>query len=119
MTAHELKQLNAIIKQCDKISHYLIQSQASKDTFFKDEMVFDAIAICLIQIGESVNKLSVEFKNQHVSVNWHQIRGLRNRMTHDYEGVSIQMLWTIVSKNIPELRNAIHSLLLANSKTNI
>jgi len=42
-------------------------------------------------IGEAANNLSDEFRDQHPSVDWHRIRGFRNRIVHDYMGIDYKL----------------------------
>ena len=42
----------------------------------------------LVQIAENSDKLTLTFKNNNASLPWREIKGMRNRIVHDY-GVSI------------------------------
>ncbi len=74
-------------------------------------MLIEACVFNLSQMGELVNKLDDAFieKNQHIS--WHKIRGLRNRIVHDYEGVKMILIWEIVSSDLPNLKNDLEELI--------
>ncbi len=39
------------------------------------------------------------------------MKGLRNRIVHDYEGVNLRLVWEIISGDIPGLRNILKELL--------
>ena len=107
---NHLQHLKQIIKQCDKISRYLKETNATKENFVQDELAFDSTVPCLIQIGECVNKLSLDFQENYPHIKWHHIRGLRNRIVHDYEGVSVMAVWYTLTKNIPELKRDIEAI---------
>ena len=51
-------------------------------------MLAEACVFNLSQIGELVRYLDRDFIEQHSDVPWAQMRGLRNRIIHDYEGVN-------------------------------
>ena len=51
-------------------------------------MLVEACVFNLSQIGELVRHLDRDFIEQHSDVPWAQMRGLRNRIIHDYEGVN-------------------------------
>jgi uncharacterized protein with HEPN domain len=104
--------LERIVKQCNKINRYLKITNATKETFVKDELAFDATVPCLIQIGEAVNRLGKDIEVKYPHIKWHQIRGLRNRITHDYEGVGEQAIWFTLTKNVPDLKRDIEEILL-------
>jgi uncharacterized protein with HEPN domain len=57
----------------------------------------------LEQIGETAKKLSLQTKIQFSSIHWPSIIGLRNMISHQYEGVKLHLVYEIVTKNIPDL----------------
>jgi len=59
----------------------------------------------LIVIGEEANKLSEEFKDANDDIDWFRLRGLRNRIVHDYRGTNYNIVWEIVKTDIPVLKN--------------
>lgn len=58
-------------------------------------------------MGELVNRLDDDFLEKNATIPWHQIRGLRNRIVHDYEGVNLKLVWEILENDLPELREEI------------
>jgi uncharacterized protein with HEPN domain len=46
-------------------------------------------------IGEAANRLPEIFKDQHPDIDWHRIRGFRNRIVHDYMGIDYEIVWEI------------------------
>ena len=40
-------------------------------------------------MGELTNKLDNEYLNKHSDIPWFKIKGLRNRIVHDYEGINL------------------------------
>ncbi len=50
------------------------------------------------------------FKDAHSSIPWYQIAGLRNRIVHDYFGIDQEIIWQIISKEIPALKQSIAAL---------
>jgi uncharacterized protein with HEPN domain len=57
----------------------------------------------LEQIGETAKKLSLQTKTHVPSIHWPSIIGLRNMISHQYEGVKLHIVYDIVMKNIPAL----------------
>lgn len=58
----------------------------------------------LIQISEAVVKLSDEFKEANQSIPWFAIKGLRNRIVHDYGNVDLTIVYETIKVDIPEVR---------------
>jgi len=55
----------------------------------------------LIIIGESVSKLTSEFKDINNEIDWKNIKGFRNIAVHDYFGIDIEEVWQILETHIP------------------
>ena len=47
-------------------------------------------------------------RNEIKEIPWRQLYGLRNRIVHDYEGVNLDLVWQIVSDDIPDLIKKSH-----------
>ena len=73
------------------------------DEFSKKEMIVEACAFNLGQLGELSHKLSAEFKNNYLNIPWKSIYGMRNKIIHDYEGVNLKVVWETVSEDLPQL----------------
>lgn len=94
--------IKRIIKYCKRIQLYL-QAIHSFDEFVLDNLRTDAIILNLEQIGETSKKLSNQAKLKFSNINWPSIIGLRNMISHEYEGVNINIIYDIVLNRIPEL----------------
>ena len=69
--------------------------------------------MALINIGESVKKLSEDFKHEHQDIEWNEIIGLRNLAVHNYDGLHLDRIWGNVTKDVPELLAQVQEILLA------
>ena len=76
----------------------------SEETFLSDFVYQNAVALCIIQIGELVGNLSEEYRIEHKEIPWRQIRSVRNIVVHNYGSVDAETLWEIIQKDIPELK---------------
>jgi uncharacterized protein with HEPN domain len=65
----------------------------------------NAIAMCILQIGELVGTLSDEFVDSYDAVPWRQIRAMRNIAAHNYEDFSVSILWDTIQEDIPKLKS--------------
>ena len=81
------------------------------DEIEKDALLLDSIMFRFIQISENSDKLSLEFKALHKELPWRSIKGMRNRIVHDYGFIDMQIIYDTVTKSIPELYNALKSLI--------
>ncbi len=54
-------------------------------------------------IGEAASRVSEEFKASYPQIPWQEIIGMRNRLIHVYFDVDLDVLWSTVTKNLPQL----------------
>ena len=76
-----------------------------------DQLEFNACLSLLTQIGEQSNKLSPMLIAKYKEVDWVKIRGLRNRIVHDYTGVDLYIIFDTIKKQVPELKPAIENII--------
>jgi uncharacterized protein with HEPN domain len=73
------------------------------DDFTKDSKTIDAVIRNFEIIGEAANRLPEEFKARYPDINWHRIRGFRNRIVHDYFGIDYSIVWLIKETFLPKM----------------
>lgn len=71
----------------------------------------DAILMNFILIGECIKRLSRQFKETKSEVEWQKIKNLRNKVSHDYWGVDVEMIWQIMQTKLPQLHADIRRFL--------
>ena len=102
--------IQKIIKYCTDIEK-LQQMFGNSFEDFNSNFAFQySCGMCIIQIGELTTRLSDEFKNQHSEIAWNQIKALRNIHAHDYESVRFDVIWEILTKDIPELKKSLKAI---------
>ena len=100
--------LEDVTVSIEKIERYM--HGLTMDSFKTDEKTVDAVVRNLEIIGEAVRQIPSEFKEKNSNVPWSQIAGLRNRIVHDYFGLDIEMIWHIVTSDLPELKTKISEI---------
>ncbi len=61
--------------------------------------------------GEAARRLPNPYTAQHPSVPWRQTAGLRHRIVHDYAGLDVEIVWVIVSRDVPLVAAALAGLM--------
>jgi len=65
---------------------------------------FNLALVRLLEIvGEAANRVPEDQRARIPEVPWLQIVGLRNRLIHGYDEVDFDILWQIVSRDLPRL----------------
>ena len=68
------------------------------------EIYRNAAALCILQIGELVGKLTEDFRDSHDAIPWRKIKAMRNIVAHSYGTVDSEITWEIIKDGIPELK---------------
>lgn len=97
-------QLGIIIHYCDRLECSKAHFGNSFKTFSENEPYQDSCSLCLIQIGEAVNRLSEEFQSSHPQIEWSKIYGMRCHLVHGYEMFDSEIAWDAIENYIPPLR---------------
>src|SRR6185437_13151443 len=101
--------LEDIVASANKIMSYTIN--LTFDQFLEDEKTVDAVIRNFEIIGEAANRLPDEVKDKYPNIDWHRIRGFRNRIVHDYMGIDYKIVWLIIESFLPKLIDNITAIL--------
>ncbi len=74
------------------------------DEFVKDDKTVFAVVRCLEIIGEAVKNIPEEIEKKYPEIPWKNIAGMRNKLSHEYFGVKVEIVWDTVKKEIPEIK---------------
>ncbi len=101
--------LSEILVSMDKIERYI--TGLSYDEFILREETVDAVERNIEKIGEAAAAIAEEVRNRHPEVPWKTMVGLRNKVIHHYFAVDHEVIWQIITKNIPETKGKITEIL--------
>ena len=88
---------------CDYLDHILEAARLAcsyvagmtREEFFADTRTQQAVILNIVVIGEATSKLfrdHAEFLNRHPEVPWRGIKGMRNRLTHGYFEINLELV---------------------------
>jgi uncharacterized protein with HEPN domain len=106
--------LQHIAEAIDRITGY-IQGIDDAAALERDQKIQDAVIRNIEIIGEAANKIQKQapgFVAAHPSLPWREIRGMRNRMVHNYFDINIDTLWSTVKDDLPKLKQQTDRLLI-------
>ena len=82
--------------------------------FQSDTRTVDAVVHNLLVIGEAARCLPASIKENHPDIDWIAINGLRNRIAHEYFGLSLSVIWEIVQTDLPRLQQQLSAWSVAD-----
>lgn len=85
-------------------------TKLTKQDIIENEVLLDSVMFRLIQISENSNKLTTEFKNIHNDISWVSIKGMRNRLVHDYGDVDYSIVIDTIFEDIPFLYDTLKNM---------
>jgi len=83
----------------------------SKEKFIKNKLRQSAIIRQLEIIGEATKNIPSEFRKKYPENEWSKIAGLRDKITHHYFGINLDIVWEVVEKEIPKLKENIKKII--------
>lgn len=81
----------------------------------------NAVISMFIAIGEESKKIDQVLKNVLVSkLDWSDVAGIRDKISHDYRGTDAEILWAVIYKDLPKLKQALLEMIeLINPSTEL
>ncbi len=103
--------LQDILDSIDRIRRYT-EDLDSAD-FLNDDVVQDAVIRRIEIMGEAVGYLPDDLKERHPEVPWQDIKGMRNKLIHDYGRVDLDLVWAVARRDTMSLEPQIRRVLSA------
>lgn len=83
----------------------------TKEEFTENEILIDSVLFRLIQVSENSDRLTENFRMRHDNIPWHAMKGMRNRIVHEYGDVDLTIIYDTVNQDLPKLYAALNILL--------
>jgi uncharacterized protein with HEPN domain len=99
-----------LIHICECIERIQEYTSAGKDHFMGDLKTQDAVLRNLQTLGDSVKNISDALKSNYPKIEWKRIAGFRDILVHDYMGVNLDRVWTVVESHLPALKQSIEAI---------
>ena len=96
--------IEKILRYCDEINIAHEEYHHSFETFKANPTYKNAVAMCLLQIGELSSNLTDDFKEKNAGIPWKAIKGMRNVVAHHYGKIDEDTVWETADSDIEDLR---------------
>jgi uncharacterized protein with HEPN domain len=104
VTRDDQQRLDDITAAIAAIREHLTRGDVS------DGLIFDAVRVRLIEIGEAVKAVPKDLLATEPSVPWEQVAGMRDRLAHRYFDTSHSIVAGTVEHDLPDLEQAVARL---------
>ncbi|HMH21993.1 MAG TPA: DUF86 domain-containing protein [Puia sp.] len=100
--------INDILSCIDHVTTYI--TNLSFDDFASNFMVIEACLYNIQIIGEAVAQLPDDIKNNNPNIPWALIKGMRNRLIHEYFGTDLPVVWNVIKNDLPTFKSDLQSI---------
>lgn len=101
--------LRHILESIEEVQHHT--RGLSRKDFLASTLVQDAVCRRLEIIGEAVRSIPLSLRNQHKNIPWKNIAGTRDVLIHEYFGVDLDLVWSVVKRELPSLKKNVKKIL--------
>lgn len=71
--------------------------------WWRSAETLDAVLMRISQVGEAASKTSPEVLAEVPGVTWRDVKGIRAKITHDYQTIDVLVIRGVVSRQLPRL----------------
>jgi len=108
---HILNYIEHILTAIKRINIYI--EDISEISFLQNELIQDAVIRNIEIIGEAsrnIDRYYPHFAAEHPDVPWKDLYWMRNRVSHGYFSVDLELVWKTLEKDIPELQKQVQKI---------
>lgn len=98
-----------MLEACSRTATFV--EDRSREDLERDEMLRLALQYLVLTIGEAAKHIPREVQVKAPAIPWRAMAASRDRMAHGYFDINLDMLWTMVSIDIPALQKDLRWLL--------
>jgi uncharacterized protein with HEPN domain len=88
---------------------------SGRESFLASHTLQDATLRNLQTLSEATQRLSEAAKANHPEIPWASIAGFRNVLVHNYLGIDLEQIWSIIQRDLPQLKQAVLSAVTGQS----
>ncbi len=81
------------------------------DGFMADVRTQYAVCKALENMGEASKRIPESIRRKFPQVPFKQMAGLRDVVTHDYDGISYDMIWQVINQDLPSIEEHLMDIL--------
>ena len=100
-----------LLDMLDAIERIERYAARGRRAFEDDELIQTWVIHHLQIVGEAAARLDRDFHAAHPDIPWAAIVAMRNILVHDYFGIDLEAIWSVIERDLPGLEAALRALL--------
>lgn len=93
-----------ILEAVERIEKYAAKGRSA---FEQDELIQTWVVHHLQIIGEAARAVPPEFRAENAGIPWTRIVGMRNILVHNYFGIDVGVVWSVIERDLPDLKREV------------
>lgn len=105
--------LGHILQAIERIERHT--EDVDEVTFLGSELIQDAVIRNLEVIGEAANNVLREdasFATKHADIPWQVMYAMRNRLSHAYDRIDMEIVWKTIQRDLPDLYSLVKAVII-------
>ena len=98
------------IQESTRLAVFYLE-EVSLESFTGDTLLQDAVIRRIEIVGEAARRVSNETRAAYPALPWRQMIGMRNQVSHMYDGVDLNVVWSTIREDFPKLLEALVDIL--------
>jgi len=108
MSKDYLVYIDHILESITKIEEYT--SNLSKEEFFNNELIQDAVIRKLEIVGEATKRIPSNIYENYTDIPWLDMARMRDKLIHHYLEVDLDIVWKTIIEDIPNLKTHLEKI---------
>ena len=79
--------------------------------FKADEKTCFAVVRALEIVGEATKNIPIPVRDKFPDIPWRSMAGMRDKLSHQYFGVNIEVVWKTATKELPKIKSKLQEIL--------
>lgn len=106
------ERLRDILEAIERIEKYAVLGRSALEN---QDLLQTWVVHHLMILGEACRALSAAFRARHPDEVWVLAAGLRNVIVHEYFGVDLAVVWQVIERDLPALKQKVQNILASQA----
>jgi len=81
------------------------------EAFRADKKTINAVIRSLEVLGEAAKHIPEDIREQYPDIPWKRMAGTRDKLIHEYSGIDLETVWTVIKEELPPLKTLVEKAL--------